>query len=191
MYQKRTADTLGSTRRILDAAAADIRAALLKRCLGSPSSITGPERPLRMAVFLALDDLDHAGPVSATVSASDFDARYTKLTAETARVALGVLSYAHQAITAAAVCRVPVRKHQQLHEGRALRASVHYSLDDLDRPGPLSVDECLFLPYDGIPPGLQPHNWHPEYRLRDRCPAPHPAARPQRRGLLDRMLGPR
>lgn len=189
MYQKLTADTLGDARRILDEAAADVRAALLQRCLDSPPIPGQPaERPLRLAVFLAFGDLAFTDPVAARVLSSDYEACHTKLTAETARVALGVLGYARQAVTAAAACHAP-GKGQEPYKGRALRASVHYSLTDLDRPGPLSIDDCLFLPYNGIPPGLQPRNLHPEYRIRDRRSEPRrPAPRP-RRTMLQRLLG--
>ncbi|TGB16097.1 hypothetical protein [Streptomyces sp. MZ04] len=42
-------------------------------------------------VYLALNDLAFASPITARATVSDFDVRRTKLTAETAHVALGVL----------------------------------------------------------------------------------------------------
>ncbi|EST18924.1 hypothetical protein [Streptomyces roseochromogenus] len=84
------------------------------------------------------------------------------------------------------VLRPVHRRHRKTKHTRLLRATVHY---DLDREGSLDVNECLHLPYDGIPPGLQPRNLHPGYRIRDRHPEPRqPAPRP-RRTLLKRLLG--
>ncbi|MET9779082.1 hypothetical protein ABZ023_33350 [Streptomyces sp. NPDC006367] len=51
------------------------------------------------------------------------------------------------------------------------------------------VDECLSIPYEGLPPGLQPSNLHSECRLRDWRPEPSQPALHPRRTLLQRLLG--
>lgn len=101
---------------------------------------------------------------------------YRRLTANTTTEAQGILTEALVAIDDE-LCRRGT-------SDAPLRVTVHYDIDDMGLDGPLDVDECLHLPYDGIPPGLQPHNTHPEYATRDCDRSPRPA----RRSILDRFL---
>lgn len=101
---------------------------------------------------------------------------YRRLTANTTTEAQGILTEALVAIDAE-LCRRGTTE-------APLRVTVHYDVDDMGRTDDLHVDECLHLPYDGIPPGLQPHNTHPEYATRDRDRSP----RQRRRSILDRFL---
>jgi hypothetical protein len=102
---------------------------------------------------------------------------YRKLTANTAAEARDILTEALAAIDAGL--------QQRGTPNAPLRVTVHFDIDDMDRTDELDVNDCLHLPYDGIPPGLQPHNCHPEYGAYDRAPR-----RPQRRSLIQRLLNP-
>ena len=116
--------------------------------------------------------------------------RYTTLQANTVGEAKAILSEALGMIETE-LRRRPAqgrRRHRVADRDRPLRTVVHYDLDDLDRDGPLDVNECWHMPYDGIPPGLQPRNCHPEYAVYDR-PHVRRVPPPRRRTLLQRMLG--
>lgn len=101
---------------------------------------------------------------------------YRRLTATTTTEAQGILTEALVAID------TELRRRGTAEA--PLRVTVHYDVDDMDRDGLLDVDECLHLPYDGIPPGLQPRNCHPEYAAWNAS-----SATPRRRGILERLLG--
>ncbi|WP_435059545.1 hypothetical protein [Streptomyces sp. bgisy060] len=183
MYQKLTAATVGEAREIIGQAAGEIEAALQARPDADERAL-----PLRMRIFLVLPDLEAEGPVFPRECAEGL---YTDLGANTVVEARTILDRALSRISVECALRPPHRRHRKATatQHRPLRATVHYDLADLDREGPLSVDECLFIPYEGLPPGLQPRNLHPEYRIRDRWPEPRlPAPRP-RRTLLQRLLG--
>ncbi|WP_431776467.1 hypothetical protein [Streptomyces cucumeris] len=186
MYQKLTAGTVGAAREIIGQAAGEIDAALQDRP-GTDEAAC----PLRMRIFLVLPDLEAEGPVSPSQCA---EGSYTDLGANTVLEARTILDRALTRITVESALRPAHRRHRKTEHTRPLRATVHYDLADLDREGPLNVDECLFIPYEGLPPGLQPRNLHPEYRIRDRLDAERrggprrPAPRP-RRTLLQRLLG--
>lgn len=101
---------------------------------------------------------------------------YRRLTANTTTEAQGILTEALVAIDAELRLRGAT--------DAPLRVTVHYDVDDMGRTDELDVDECLHLPYDGIPPGLQPQNTHPEYATWNTA---HRTPR-RRRSLLDRFL---
>ncbi|WP_331721746.1 hypothetical protein OG596_38700 (plasmid) [Streptomyces sp. NBC_01102] len=181
MYQKLTAGTVGTAQEIIGRAAGEIDAALQARPDADETI-----RPLRMRIFLVLPDLEAEGPVSPRQCA---EGSYTELAANTVLEARTILDAALSRIGVECALRPPHRRHRRATQDRPLRATVHYDLADLDREGPLNVDECLFIPYEGLPPGLQPRNLHPEYRIRDRrTELRQPAPRP-RRTLLQRLLG--
>ncbi|MGX5185789.1 hypothetical protein ACWKT5_23930 [Streptomyces avermitilis] len=180
MYQKLTADTVGAAREIIRQAVSEIDSALHERHLVNARADEALSRPLRMMIYFAFNDLEEEGPVSAREATEG----YTRLQANTVLEAQDILTKARKKIEAETVLRPAHRRHRKNEDGRPLRATVFYNLPDLDRPGPLDVNECLWLPYDGIPPGLQPCNLHPEYRMRDWRPDPRPTAPPQRRTLL-------
>ncbi|MGW0999182.1 hypothetical protein ACWD5V_39145 [Streptomyces sp. NPDC002523] len=181
VYQKLTAGTVGAAREIIGQAVGEIDAALQDRP-GTDEATC----PLRMRIFLVLPDLEAEGPVSPSQCAEGL---YTDFGANTVAEARTILDRALTRITVESRLRPAHRRHRKATQHRPLRATVHYDLADLDREGPLSVDECLFIPYEGLPPGLQPRNLHPEYRIRDWRPEPRrPAPRP-RRTLLQRLLG--
>ncbi|MEU3220141.1 hypothetical protein [Streptomyces sp. NPDC006971] len=181
MYQKLTADTVGAAQEIIGQAAGELDAALQAR----PDADEGA-LPLRMRIFLVLPDLEAEGPVFPRECAEGL---YTDLGANTVVEAKTILDRALSRISVECELRPPHRRHRRATQDRPLRATVHYDLADLDREGPLSVDECLFIPYEGLPPGLQPRNLHPEYQIRGWRPETRqPAPRP-RRTLLQRLLG--
>jgi hypothetical protein len=97
---------------------------------------------------------------------------------------MAILGSARARIAEEAALRPAHRRHRSADQDRPLRATVHYDLADLDRKGPLSADECLHMPFDGIPRGLQPHN-HRVYNHRQ----PRPRREPPRRSLLQWLLG--
>lgn len=101
---------------------------------------------------------------------------YRRLTANTTTEAQGILTEALVAID------TELRRRGTAEA--PLRVTVHYDVDDMGRDGPLDADECLHLPYDGIPPGLQPHSTRPEYATWDNTPG----TPRRRRSLLDRFL---
>lgn len=183
MLQKTTANTVGAARQIIHQATADLDGALRDRHPGEADGEEGLGRPLCMTINLVLDDLETEGPVSAGQYA---ETGYTRLEANTVREAQVILTGALERIAEETARRPVHRRHRTAQEARPLRAVIHYNLADLDRDGPQYVDERLYLPYDGIPPGLQPANCHPEYALRDRQASP-PGRRPQRRSLLRRL----
>ncbi|MFF6903322.1 hypothetical protein [Streptomyces hydrogenans] len=180
MLEKITADTVGAARQIIQRAAADLDGALRDRHPGGAEALS---RPLCMTIHLVLADLEAEGPVSASQWA---EPGYTRLEANTAGEAQTILTDALERIAEETAHRPVHRRHRKAQDARPLRAVIHYNLADLDRDGPLYVEERLYLPYDGIPPGLQPANCHPEYELRDRQ-APPIGRRPQRRSLLRRL----
>ncbi|MFI7020168.1 hypothetical protein [Streptomyces sp. NPDC050164] len=181
MYQKLTAGTVRAAQEIIGQAAGEIDAALQTRPGADETTL-----PLRMRIFLVLPDLEAEGPVCPSECA---EGSYTEFGANTVVEARTILDKALSRITVESVLRPAHRRHRKATQDRPLRATVHYDLADLDREGPLNVDECLFIPYEGLPPGLQPRNLHPEYRIRDWRPEPRkPAPRP-RRTLLQRLLG--
>lgn len=137
-------------------------------------------RPLRLKLFLALDDLNQGEPVLAHTPAP----RYTVLRANTAEEARAALDAGVTTITAAMAARVQRGWPRRKDTDRPLRMTVFCNLADLDRTGPLDVEECLWLPYDGIPPGLlqrpnRTSGWRPRQQ----------PARRQKRSLLRRLLG--
>ncbi|MEU4077647.1 hypothetical protein [Streptomyces venezuelae] len=181
MYQKLTAGTVGEAQEIIGQAAGEIDAALRARPGTDETAL-----PLRMRIFLVLPDLEAEGPVSPRHCAEGL---YTNFGANTVVEAKTILDQALSRISVECALRPPHRRHRGARHGRPLRATIHYDLADLDREGPLDVDECLFIPYEGLPPGLQPRNLHPEYRIRDWRPEPRqPVLRP-RRTFVQRLLG--
>ncbi|MGW3308351.1 hypothetical protein ACWDG9_17395 [Streptomyces sp. NPDC001073] len=194
MYWTTSADTVGGARIRLELIVNDeIDRALRERHPDEGHDELAPQwspralgRPLRMTIHLALDDLDLPSPISAQVAAD----RYTTLQANTLGEAKAILSEALEIIDTE-LRRRPAqgrRRHRVADRDRPLRTVIHYDLDDLDRNGPLDVNKCWHTPYDGIPPGLQPHNCHPEYAGYDR-PHVRRLSPPRRRTLLQRMLG--
>ncbi|MGW0335505.1 hypothetical protein ACWD0J_27145 [Streptomyces sp. NPDC003011] len=195
MYRKSSANTVDSARIRLELIVNDeIDRALRERHPDEGTDACAPQwspralgRPLRMTIHLALDDLDLPGPVSARVAAD----RYTTLQANTVGEAKAILSEALETIDAE-LRRRPAhgrRRRRVADRDRPLRTVVHYDLDDLDRDGPLDVNECWHMPYDGVPPGLQPRNCHPEYAAYDRPRVRHEPQSQPRRTLLQRILG--
>jgi hypothetical protein len=142
-------------------------------------------RPLRMTIQLALDDLNSPGPEGTARQLGD---GFTTLQANTVGEAKTILREAVTRIDEEVARRPLPRRPRKGRHDRPLRVAVHYDLEDLDRAGPLDVNDCLHLFYDGIPPGLQPRNCHPEYAVYDR---PHVRREPppRRRTLFQRMLG--
>ncbi|MFJ8785778.1 hypothetical protein [Streptomyces sp. NPDC102476] len=180
MYQKLTADTVGAAHEIIRQAVSEIECALRERHLVNARADEVLGRPLRMMIYFAFNDLEGEGPVSVREATEG----YTRFQANTVLEARDILTKARKKIEAEAVLRPVHRRHRKNEAGRPLRVTVFYNLPDLDRPGPLDVDECLWLPYDGIPPGLQLRNLHHEDRMGDWRPGPRPTAQPQRRTLL-------
>jgi hypothetical protein len=179
VYQRLTSDTVGAARAGINRVTGEIGRALDERP-GTDEAVC----PLRLTVHLALNDLEAEGPISADQYA---EGGYTSFQANTVQEARTVLDHALCIIDAEMALRPAHRRHCKAQSNRPLRASLHYDLADLDREGPLSVDECLHIPYVGLPPGLQPHNCHPEYAIRDRRPARRVSPQPPRT-LLQRLL---
>ncbi|MFE7442405.1 hypothetical protein ACFU7X_18360 [Streptomyces chartreusis] len=183
VYLKLTADTVGSAREIIGQATGEIDGALRERPAGVDEAI----RPLRMTIHLVVHDLEVEGPV---VAGQYAEAGYTTLQANTVLEARAILDLALSRIAAEMAARPARRRHRDVGQDRPLRASIHFDLNDLDRDGSPHVSECLHLPYDGVPPGLQPRHARPGYRWYDERPGPRVRIDPpQRRSLLRRLLG--
>ncbi|MGW2421345.1 hypothetical protein ACWC0C_19225 [Streptomyces sp. NPDC001709] len=183
MYQKLTADTVGAARGIIRQAVSEIDGALHERHLVNARDDEALRRPLRMLIYFVFSDLEREGPVSAREATEG----YTRFQANTVLEAQDILTKARDKIEVEAVLRPVHRRHRKNEDGRPLRMTAFYNLPDLDRTDPLDVDECLWLPYDGIPPGLQLRNLHPECRVRDWRPPPGAAA-PSLRRAMQRLL---
>ncbi|MFD6534994.1 hypothetical protein [Streptomyces goshikiensis] len=152
-FTKLGAETARAAKDILNSAWLDITAELTRR---NPDDVRAQardlNRPLRMVIFFALDDLDLQGPVSR----EDLTAKYQKLTAETARGAKNILTSCEEQLQAQMLRRYPGDyRAQAAGLDRPLRTTIHYDLRDLDREGPLSVDEIFAAPHDGIPLSLK------------------------------------
>ncbi|MEV7681575.1 hypothetical protein AB0O64_23920 [Streptomyces sp. NPDC088341] len=165
------AETGRGTRDILRSVLGEINAELLRRDPGDKDAQQDAlNLPLRMTIHLDVDT-DH---VPARI-----------LTAETARGAKDILNSALEHLKAEQLRTSPGdpdAQYQWLDE--PLETWIHYDLDDLDREGPLSVDELLHVPYDGIPKGLRPSVDRRPRRVVVRA---IPAGR--RRNLLRRVMG--
>ncbi|MEU3704742.1 hypothetical protein AB0E82_20940 [Streptomyces anulatus] len=170
-YTRLHAETGRGTRDILRSVRGEISSELLRRHPGDRSAQdAAQDLPLRMTIHLDVDD-DH------------MPARI--LTAETVREAQDILNSAIEHLKAEQLRNSPGDPDAQyhwLHE--PMETWIHYDLDDLDREGPLSVDELLHLPYDGIPKGLRPSTDRGPRRVVVRAV---PAGR--RRSLLQRVMG--
>jgi hypothetical protein len=160
-YQRLTADTAISARQVINQAINMIDDALRERFpeMGSAS------RPLRMTIHLAVKDLDGDDPELASQYA---ETGYKTMQANTVQEARAILDQALRMVAVESAARPACRRYRNVECDRQLRIFVHFDLDDLDREDSPHVSECLHLPYDRIPAGLQPHNTHPEHRLRDR-----------------------
>ncbi|MEW2493918.1 hypothetical protein AB0942_10265 [Streptomyces nodosus] len=180
MYQKLTADTVGAAREIIRQAASEIDGALHERHLVNARADEARGRPLRMLIYFAFSDLEREGPVSAREATEG----YTRFQANTVLEAQNILTTARKKVEVEALLRPVHHRHRKNEDGWPLRVTVFYNLPDLDRPDPLDVNECLWLPYDGIPPELQLRNLHPEHRMRRLAPGPRAGGPPQGRNLL-------
>lgn len=152
-FIKLGAETARASKDILNSAWLDIHAELTRR---NPDDVRAQardlNRPLRMVIFFALEDLDLQGPVSR----EDLTAKYAKLTAETVRGAKNILTSCEEQLQAQMLRRYPGDyRAQAAGLDRPLRTTIHYDLRDLDREGPLSVDEIYAAPHDGIPLSLK------------------------------------
>ncbi|WP_098896237.1 hypothetical protein [Streptomyces sp. t99] len=170
-YTRLHAGTGRGTRDILRSVLGEINAELLRRHPGDrDAQHEALSLPLRMTIHLDVD-ADH---VPARI-----------LTAETARGAKDILNSALEHLKAEQLRTSPGDpdgQHQWSYN--PLETWIHFDLDDLDREGPLSVEDCLHMPYDGIPKGLQPSA--------DRRPPRWVVVRAVptgRRNLLQRVMG--
>ncbi|WP_435058472.1 hypothetical protein [Streptomyces sp. bgisy060] len=174
-HAKLTAETARGTRDILRSALAEINAAMLRRHPGDyAAQHKALDLPLRMTIHLDVDD--KRVPTQT-------------LTAETARGAKDILNAALEQIQAEKLRRHPGNteaQHKLLEE--PMRTWVHFDLADLDREGPLSIDECVHLPHS-VPKGLPPSADRRPGRIATRAvPAPkRQLTRTQR--LVHRALG--
>ncbi|MFD5881060.1 hypothetical protein [Streptomyces yangpuensis] len=152
-FTKLGAETARGAKDILNSAYLEIAAEMTRRFPGDwKAQEKGLDRPLRMVIFFALDDLDLQRPVSR----EDLTANYQKLTAETARGAKDILNSCLEQIRAQMLRRFPGDfQAQTAGLDQPLRTTVQYDIKDLDREGPLNVDEVLAAPYDGIPLSLK------------------------------------
>ncbi|TQE33196.1 hypothetical protein [Streptomyces ipomoeae] len=175
-YTKLLVETAAESRDILLGARGEIEAEMLRRHPGDSQARNEAldRSPLRMKIFFNLDaSLEHPA---------------VTLGANTVREALDIIEACLTKIQATQLLRYPGNEESQVSAlQQTLRMSIHYDLADLDREGPLYVEDCLFLPYNGIPRGLRPsvHRGQPE--ARQAWPA---RGRPQRRGLARAFLGP-
>lgn len=165
------AETGRGTRDILRSVLGEISAELLRRHPGDlDAQHKAQDLPLRMTIHLDVD-------------ADRLPARI--LTAETVRGARDILSSALEHLKAEQLRTSPgdpEAQYQWLHD--PMETWIHFDIDDLDREGPLSVDELLHVPYDGIPKGLRPSADRPPHRVVVRAV---PVGR--RRSLLQRVMG--
>jgi hypothetical protein len=170
-YTRLKAETGRGTRDILRSVLGEISAELLRRHPGDrDAQHAAQDLPLRMTIHLDVDD-DH------------MPARI--LTAETVRGAKDILNSAIEHLNAERLRHSPGdpdAQHQWSYN--PLETWIHFDLDDLDREGPLSVEELLHVPYDGTPKGLRPSaDRRPPRRVVVRAV---PAGR---RNLLQRVMG--
>ncbi|MEU9776463.1 MULTISPECIES: hypothetical protein [unclassified Streptomyces] len=165
------AETGRGTRDILRAVRGEISAELLRRHPGDRSAqYAAQDLPLRMTIHLDVD-VDH------------MPARI--LMAETVREAKDILNSAIEYLQAEQLRTSPGDPDAQYQWlDKPLETWIQFDLDDMDREGPLSVDELLHVPYDGIPKGLQPTADRRPRRVVVRAV---PAGR--RRNLLQRVMG--
>ncbi|MFJ4966110.1 hypothetical protein ACIP6P_27300 [Streptomyces sp. NPDC088729] len=165
------AETGRGTRDILRSALSEISSELLRRHPGDRSAQYAAQTlPLRMTIHLDID----VDRVPARI-----------LTAETVREAKDILNSATEHLNAERLRHSPGDPDAQYQwSEKPLETWIHYDLDDLDREGPLSVDELLHVPYDGIPKGLRPTADRQPRRVVVRAV---PAGR--RRSLLQRVMG--
>jgi hypothetical protein len=170
-YTKLHAETGRGTKDILRSVLGEISGELLRRHPGDrDAQLAAQDLPLRMTIQLDVD-------------ADRVPAR--NLTAETVRGAKDILNSAVEHLNAERLRRSPGDPDAQYRWlDEPLETWIHFDLDDLDREGPLSVEECLHLPYDGIPKGLRPSADRRPRRVVVRAV---PAGR--RRNLLQRVLG--
>ncbi|MFJ9239844.1 hypothetical protein ACIRJ3_33255 [Streptomyces anulatus] len=166
------AETGRGTRDILRSVLGEIDAELLRRHPGDKGAqYAARDLPLRMTIHLDVD-ADH------------MPARV--LTAATIREAKDILKSAIEHLNAERLRHGPgdPDAQHQWYEG-PLETWIQFDLDDLDREGPLSVEELLHVPYDGIPKGLRPSaDRRPPRRVLVRAV---PVGR--RRTLLQRVMG--
>jgi hypothetical protein len=168
--------TVGQSKDLLLAAHAEIDAEILSRHPGDHRARNAAALlPLRMKIFYGLDE--------------NREQPQHTLRANTVRAARDILLASLKRIEADQYRSYPGDPDAQdavLEE--PLRVSIHYSLQDLDRVGPLDVDDCLFLPYAGIPRGLRPSaNVHRTTATRA---VGTRRGRARRRGVARLLLGP-
>ncbi|WP_282797342.1 hypothetical protein [Streptomyces sp. CC224B] len=175
-YTKLCAHTGTQSRDILYGARGEIRAEMLRRYPGDRQARREAldTRPLRMKIFFDLDaSLQHP---TLTFGAN------------TVRESLGIIEACLTKIRSTQMLRHPGDEEAQVRAmQRTLRTTIHYDLADLDREGPLYVDECLFSPHHALPSDLRPtiHRCGTEARVA--LPA---RGRPRRRGLARVLFGP-
>ncbi|MDJ0465030.1 hypothetical protein [Streptomyces sp. H27-C3] len=171
-YTKLHAETGRESRDMLRSVLAEIRAEVLRRHPGDyDAQYKAGDLPLRMTIQLDVDT-------------DQVPAR--NLSAETVRGAKDILDSALEHLNAQRLRRNPGDPDAQHRSNdEPLKTWIHFDLDDLDRQGPLSVEECLHLPYDGIPKGLRPSaNHRPGRTITRSVPAGQ-----RKRTVLQRVLG--
>ncbi|MFB7545040.1 hypothetical protein ACFC0N_34670 [Streptomyces zaomyceticus] len=165
------AETGRGTRDILRSVLGEISAELLRRHPGDrDAQQAAQDLPLRMTIHLDVD----TDRVPARI-----------LTAETVRGARDILNSAVEHLNAERLRTSPGDPDAQ-HEWsyNRLETWIHFDLEDLDREGPLSVEELLHVPGEGTPKGLQPGADRRPRRVVVRAV---PVGR--RRSLLQRVMG--
>ncbi|MFF3730962.1 hypothetical protein ACFYXM_11720 [Streptomyces sp. NPDC002476] len=174
-HTKLTAETQRGTKDILRSALNEINAELLRRHPGDQrAQYEAHGLPLRMTIHL---DVNEEKVPTRT------------LTAETVNGAKDILNSALQQIQAEKLRQHPGDSNAQYKAlDEPMRTWIHFNLADLDREGPLSIDECRHLPYDVLK-GLKPSADHQPDGVVTRSV---PARRPQRtlgRRVLGSLLG--